>query len=229
VVTGYQGGAVNPLGNYLIVRQRDAHAWAEVWLGADRGWARVDPTAAVAPQRIRAGIDSALPETALDVPPVLQDSLVARDLWERMRFTWDAVNNQWNQWVLGYDLNRQSLLLRRIGFGAVDTRGLVAVLALAVGGVLLALALWLLRDHGGRTDPARRAWDRFCRKLARRGVVRDPGEGPVAFARRASAALRASAADIDEVTRLYVAVRYARQAELLPALRRAVLRFRAAA
>jgi transglutaminase-like putative cysteine protease len=46
IVTGYLGGWYNPLGDYLLVRQSDAHAWAEVWL-ADEGWTRVDPTAAL--------------------------------------------------------------------------------------------------------------------------------------------------------------------------------------
>src|SRR5690606_25782031 len=62
VVTGYQGGTLNPVGGYVIVRQRDAHAWAEVWLG-EKGWVRVDPTAAVAPNRILGGIETALPDT----------------------------------------------------------------------------------------------------------------------------------------------------------------------
>ncbi len=227
VVTGYQGGSVNPLGNYLIVRQRDAHAWAEVWLGA-RGWVRVDPTAAVAPERIQGGLESALPGSVIDVPLGLEDSLIARNLWERMRFTWDAVNNQWNQWVLGYDRNRQSLFLRRIGFERVDTRELVIGLTITVGIVLVVLAAWLLRGGGGRADPARRAWDRFCRRLARRGVIRAPAEGPVSYSRRAAAALADNAAQIWEVTRLYVAVRYEGRGELLPDLRRAVARFRPA-
>src|SRR5690606_20431075 len=51
VVVGYQGGEVNPLKNFLVVRQADAHAWTEVWF-AGQGWLRIDPTAAVAPERI---------------------------------------------------------------------------------------------------------------------------------------------------------------------------------
>jgi transglutaminase-like putative cysteine protease len=51
IVTGYQGGEMNSLDEYWTVRQRDAHAWAEVWQQG-QGWVRVDPTAAVAPGRI---------------------------------------------------------------------------------------------------------------------------------------------------------------------------------
>src|SRR3546814_5956627 len=56
VVTGYVGGYRNPLGDYWLVRRSDAHAWAEVWLDG-RGWVRVDPTAAVAPERIYDTLD----------------------------------------------------------------------------------------------------------------------------------------------------------------------------
>ena len=59
IVTGYQGGEFNPLGGYLLVRQSDAHAWSEIWV-AGRGWLRVDPTAAVAPDRIERGIPASV-------------------------------------------------------------------------------------------------------------------------------------------------------------------------
>ncbi len=227
VVTGYQGGMLNPVGNYLVVRQRDAHAWSEVWLEG-RGWVRVDPTAAVAPERIRQGIDSALPDTLLDVPLAFQDSIIARDLWERMRFTWDAVNNQWNQWVLGYDQNRQSMFLRRIGFANVDTQQLVLGLTLTVAAVLLALAVWMFRHRSRGGDPARRIYDRFCRVFARHGLARRPTEGPLTFAERAGRQFSASAGNIRDITRLYAEVRYARRSDLLPQLRRAVAQFRLA-
>jgi len=225
VVTGYQGGMLNPVGNYLVVRQRDAHAWSEVWLGG-RGWVRVDPTAAVSPARIRQGIDSALPDSVLEVPLALQDSAIARDIWERVRFTWDAVNNQWNQWVLGYDQNRQSMFLRRIGFDRVDTQQLVLGLTLTVATVLAVLAVWMFRNRSRGGDPARRVYDRFCRVLARHGIARRPVEGPLAFAERAGLRFSASAENIHDIARLYADVRYARRTDLLPQLRRAVAQFR---
>src|SRR5207237_9715550 len=55
VVTGYLGGEWNPIGGYFVVRQSDAHAWAEVWL-QDRGWTRVGPTGAVGAGRLPRGI-----------------------------------------------------------------------------------------------------------------------------------------------------------------------------
>ena len=70
VVTGYQGGMMNPRGSYMIVRQSDAHAWAEAMI--DGHWQRFDPTAAVAPSRIEIGLGGALP--ASDMVPFLRAS-----------------------------------------------------------------------------------------------------------------------------------------------------------
>ncbi|MBI2993574.1 MAG: DUF3488 domain-containing transglutaminase family protein [Gammaproteobacteria bacterium] len=225
VVTGYQGGAINPVGQYLIVRQRDAHAWAEVWLG-EEGWVRIDPTAAVAPSRILEGIESALPESIFNVPLGLQDNLFARTLWERFRFTWDAFNNRWNQWVLGYDRNRQSLFLHRLGLGDIDTPGLVFGLTITGLLILLAVAAWLFKSGVRRSDEAKRLYDRFCRRLARCGMARQPSEGPEDFARRAGNRLPQQAEAIRAVTTLYIAARYAGRKEAMPALRQAVGFFR---
>ena len=52
VVTGYLGGMENPYGHYWVIRQSDAHAWVEVWI-AGIGWSRIDPTAAIASNRMQ--------------------------------------------------------------------------------------------------------------------------------------------------------------------------------
>ncbi|MGH8630185.1 MAG: transglutaminase TgpA family protein, partial [Burkholderiales bacterium] len=225
VVTGYQGGAVNPIGNYLIVRQRDAHAWAEVWIG-EKGWIRIDPTAAVAPSRIMQGIEEALPGSLIDIPLGLQDNAIARGIWEQASNTWDALNNRWNQWVLGYDRNRQSLLLSRLGLGALDHPDLIITLTITFGVILMIIAIGLFRGNIQVGDEARRLHDQFCRKLARRGLVRRSSEGPEDFARRAALRLPGSAAAMRSVTELYVSVRYAGRREQLAALRQAVAEFR---
>ena len=110
VVTGYQGGELNPLDGNLVVRQSDAHAWAEVWL-ADQGWQRVDPTAAISPARINTGIAAAA--RAGDPLPAL---VRLDNAWLRqLRYRWEAANNAWNLWVLGYNPGRQQELLSRLG------------------------------------------------------------------------------------------------------------------
>ncbi len=123
VVTGYQGGEVNPLGNYLIVRQHDAHAWTEVWL-ENRGWVRIDPTSIVAPIRVNEGIDDAMPDAIIDIPLGLETNITALRIWQRMRNTVDMINYQWAQWVLGYGPERQKRFLQNIGFSSIEWKKL---------------------------------------------------------------------------------------------------------
>ncbi|MEW6353460.1 MAG: DUF3488 and transglutaminase-like domain-containing protein [Pseudomonadota bacterium] len=210
VVTGYQGGELNPIGGYLTVRQSDAHAWTEVWL-AGRGWVRVDPTGAVAPQRIERGVAAALDAAvAGDADFAVQNGLWRR-AWLQARFRWDAVNYRWGQWVLGYNAARQRQLLSQFGLDALVERG-AAALGLALVALLAVLfaafSLQLLRNRPAH-DAALKLYRRFCAKLARRGVVRAPHEGPMDFAARAAAALPQCEQEIIFISRLYCTLRYA--------------------
>jgi len=225
VVTGYQGGEFNTVGDYLIVRQADAHAWSEVWL-KDRGWVRVDPTAAVAPERVQSGIAGALPaEDAL--PFTVRGHLP----WlVELRLQLDTLAFRWDQWVLGYGPERQYELLTRVGMRTPDWPGMAAGLLTGTGALLLLFALWMSRrlSHGN-TDPAQVAYLRFCRRLERAGVRRRAGEGPRDFARRAGSLRPALAPAVDRITELYVSLRYGKDAAPQKArlLRELVSRFRA--
>lgn len=204
VVTGYQGGELNPVGNYLIVRQSEAHAWAEVWF-EDRGWLRVDPTAAVSPLRVESGIAAAIPAT--DPLPLL----VRGDFeWLRqLRFTWDSLANTWNQWVLGYNPERQFWLLSRVGLDRATWQTLAMILIATTGCITAVLAIVMLRRLGRRTrDPVARIYARFCRKLARRGAVRAPSEGPADYAARAALQLPEAAGAIRAISETYIKLRY---------------------
>lgn len=183
VVNGYQGGELNPVDGYYTVRQSDAHAWTEVWLGPQRGWVRIDPTAAVAPERIRTSLAQALPRTA---PFGLQGlaglAELARDQksWlSQMRFGISAVNNAWNQWILDYNPKRQQHFLEELGAAFGDWR-LPAALAL-LGGLVL---LWRRKRGERARDPLDAAYLAFCRLLARHGLEKAPDEGPQSLARR---------------------------------------------
>ena len=204
VVTGYQGGERNPVDGYLIVRQSDAHAWAEVWLEG-RGWVRVDPTAAVAPNRIESGLASAVP--AGEPLPFL----VRADLsWLRqIRFRWEAVTNTWNQWVLGYDPQRQREVLSRLGLREPDWRAMTAIMAALCGVLLLGLTAWVLFKRV-RLDPTLRAWNRLSRKLARIGLARRGWEGPADYARRVAQACPELTQTVAAIAALYIDLRYGR-------------------
>jgi transglutaminase-like putative cysteine protease len=201
VVTGYLGGEINPVDQYMVVRQSDAHAWAEVWLQR-RGWIRVDPTAAVAPGRVETGLAAAV--RSGDVLPFFVRTNLP---WLRtLRYNWDALANAWNQAVLGFNPDRQREVLARFGMDP-DWMNMSIVLTLSCGTLLLGFALYLTRRYRA-IDPVSRAYLRFCRKLARSGVQRRPDEGPLDFAMRAAAALPNLAHDILAISQQYIELRY---------------------
>lgn len=208
VVAGYQGGEYNPVGNYFIVRQSDAHAWSEVWLEG-RGWVRIDPTAAVSASRIESGIASALSEGE-PLPFFVRTDLA----WVRqLRQSWDAINHHWEQWVLGFDQEQQIGLFARLGFGIVSWRELAWGLGIGLVllfGVIAAFTLW----PGGRPAPdkVQALYLRYCRKLEKAGLARLPTEGPLDFARRVQRQRPELAHTADAVARLYVQLRYGAQA-----------------
>jgi transglutaminase-like putative cysteine protease len=168
IVTGYQGGELNAVDGFHVVRQSDAHAWAEVWL-PERGWVRVDPTSAVAPGRIGSLERLQAPRGLIASGLVTMSPEMALSL----RALWDAVNNRWNQWILNYTQDRQMNLLKDLGFEAPDWQtasylliGLVVVVSLGAA----AWTMWEVR----RQDPWLRLLQRAGRRLAGVGLAVPP-------------------------------------------------------
>lgn len=220
VVTGYQGGERNPVDGYFVIRQSDAHAWAEVWL-AGRGWVRIDPTAAVSPLRVENGIAGALP-AGEPLPALLQ---VRTDWLRTLRHRWEAINNAWNQQVLGFDRERQRRLLESFGIPDADWRSLTVALAVAGSLLLVAIMGWALY-HRPRHDPARRLWHAALRHLARRQVHCPPWETPLALLARLREEQPALAAPLARVVDAYLQARYGPPGDDLATLRDAVARLR---
>lgn len=211
VVVGYQGGVYNPSGNYFIVRQADAHAWAEVWI-EDQGWIRVDPTAAIAPARVEYGIDGVrrLGSQGLPLGLIGSDGVLKaiqlpwfERAWTRTRLMWDYANLSWYFWVADYNLERQNRLLERLGL-TNNVLALAVVLALQLA-LLYALFQWRGRQRG---DLVQRLYGEYCRKLTRVGIERAPDEGPIALRERASTQRQDLAPAIKAITELYVSLRY---------------------
>ena len=236
IVLGYQGGEFNQFGRHYIVRQSDAHAWSEVWLDG-RGWVRQDPTGFVAPDRVSFGAEDylALDGALSDEMRLERLSALNSGAWRWLvrngAQIWDDADEQWNLLILGYDQDTQITLLERLGLGSasalVETALVVAVAFVLLGSV--AGAVQILERTGPRQDdPARKLYERFCRKLASHaGLRRAVAEGPLDFARRASEAVPAAQADIARITDLYVASRYAKDSgsRLVEELRAAIGRF----
>ncbi len=206
VVTGYQGGEINPVDNYMVVRQAEAHAWSEVWLGPERGWVRVDPTAAAFPVRVEGGLAASVPQSS-ELPLLMRTQL---DWLRQARFNWDALTNRWNQWVLGYNTDRQRDMLSRFGMQTPNWQTLAMLLFWSVAAVIGLTALWLLR-RARNNDPVQRAWLAFCNKLANSGLIRRPDEGPQAFAMRALRERPQLESAVKAIVGLYVELRYGRR------------------
>jgi len=164
IVTGYQGGELNNVDNYWVVRQNDAHAWAEVWQeGA--GWVRVDPTGSVAPGRI-GQFQRLTPQPGLLAGAI---GVMSPTLVQNLRAAWEAVNNGWNQWVLNYTQSRQLDLLKTLGFNAPSLEDLGYVLLYLLVAASLAGAGWTLWERS-RHDPWLRLLGRARARLAKAGL-----------------------------------------------------------
>lgn len=218
VVTGYLGGVLNRSGNYWTVRHSDAHAWTEIWQPG-RGWMRIDPTSAVAPERIDLGSN--------------EGAIPAANRWysegwaARWHDRFDVVARWWRSRVVDFGALQQRSLLSPFGVAESDLRTLLIALIVSAG-LALALGLWwsMREFQRGRGQPLLAAWQRFGQRLERAGVKREPHEDPLVFARRAALALPRDAARIRQLAQAFARSRYARtlsppaEQELIEDLRR---------
>ena len=227
VVTGYQGGERNPMDGFYLVRQRDAHAWVEAWLDG-QGWVRLDPTAAVAPDRIERSIQLSDFGEGAPIRFQLSESGWLTHGLRQLRYTLDAVNNGWNQWVLGYGPQLQKHFLEKWGLNADSWVNVASTLFLTLS-LLIALVIAIMfRPRRQHRDPLQQAYTRFCRKLARRGLTRAANEAPGTYAQRVSAARPDLHDAVQRITQCYAAYRYGprRRPEQARQLKQLVKRFR---
>ncbi|MCC6378984.1 MAG: DUF3488 domain-containing transglutaminase family protein [Burkholderiales bacterium] len=201
VVTGYQGGEWNPRGGYLIVRQSDAHAWAEVLV--DGTWRRVDPTATVAPSRIEMGLSYAMADTE----PVPLFARLDSGWLKTSQLALDALNHAWRTHVVGFNRERQRKLWRDVGIDRFAGWQLAA-LAAALGVAWAGIALGLIGLRRATLDRERALWSQACTRLAQAGLPRQPHEGPIAYAARASRRWPQFAIAFSAIAESYATLRY---------------------
>lgn len=210
VVTGYLGGQVNPLDNYLVVHQADAHAWSEVWL-SNRGWVRVDPTSAVLPERIRLGLQASLEQVggALDANFARQvTTQLLSTVVNRLKQVWDAANNAWYENVLGFGPERQQSFWSYFGLADISWQTLGLLLGFTLGAWLLLVGVHLFWQDRRQEVAVARIYRQFCAKLAKVGLIRHPNEGPLAFAERVMPLRPDLAGQIQVITHEYIQLRY---------------------
>ena len=204
VVTGYQGGEINSFSDYMIVRQSDAHAWSEVWL-QDKGWVRIDPTAAIAPERVNRGLQYALSATE-PVP----GRLLRQFQWlNSARLGWDAVNTFWKKHIIEFDALKQQTLMSRIGIDSNNWQSVGLALSIAFVAFFLGLLAYLTwKFKSVRINPEVRLYLKLQRKLAKLQIIREPHEGPSDFLNRAARSRPEHAISLEEIRNVYLALRY---------------------
>jgi len=224
VVSGYLGGEWNPYGGYFIVRQSDAHAWAEVWVEGS-GWRRIDPTGVVAPERLQRGILDLLPNAVS-----ASERLLHRLRWlAALQQSWDATKAFWDTQVVGFDFSSQMAVLQRLGVPSPSWPQLAWALAAALA-VWLAWAAWQFGrlPRAARPDRIARAYQRLCGKLGRAGLARLPHQGPLGYAGYIAARRPDLAQPVGALLARYAELRFGAQSDVasLEAFERAVARFR---
>jgi len=215
IVLGYQGGEVNPLGGHLIVRQSDAHAWTEVWISG-LGWWRVDPTAAVAPERVELGASDAAFDGIGEAW-----GLSAPSRWlHQVQMTWDAINATWNEWILGYGPEAQDSFMKWLGMDDPSWRKMMLTLVgLVVGLIMLISLLMMYRYRPPQKDEAARLYQRFVKKT---GLTPQTGETARVFASRVQKDGNLPDTTVDTITNACMDARYADDATAHDCLQQAV-------
>jgi len=196
VVAGYSGGYYNPMGDYWLVPHSRAHAWAEIWV-PERGWVRVDPTAAVAPERVYDTLADRQPGRIGNfsgLVPMFNAS--------------DWMRRGWNDFVLGYNAQRQQSLLNPFGMENLGTRGLILIFAF-IAGLALAWMMWLIARGERERDPLLRAWRRLGARYVRIGQGRFSHEPAQAWAERAGADVPKTGEDLRSLSQRFSNARYA--------------------
>ena len=138
VVVGFYGGDYNPLTGYYVVRQKDAHAWVEIY--SNHRWIRYDAT------------------KFASLAPSIKEELQPRLEKNRLLLFWDTLNTLWMEYVINLSAAKQAELAKKLysSFKEVE-RGLspkwFLLLILSLGVILLFLYKLRLRFLYGIKNP----------------------------------------------------------------------------
>jgi protein-glutamine gamma-glutamyltransferase len=211
VVSGYQGGELNKMGNFLEIKQADAHAWTEVWL-ENSGWTRIDPTSAVAPERVEQGVN---------VDRQIASGLVSFDLGQRnstaanlakqLRQAWQNADYSWQRWVINYNNANQTSFLA--AFGLTQLHSMLIWLLIIVSVLTLGLFWWLMRQPKKALDQASLLYQKFTAKLTKVQLHKHASETASAFASRITQRYPELAQPVNNITELFLKIRYGKNSD----------------
>ncbi|RBP48325.1 transglutaminase TgpA family protein [Arenicella xantha] len=215
VVVGYQGGRFNDAGDFLEVRYSDAHAWSEVWV--NQRWQRVDPTAAISPERIEFGMDALLQlwdgdglggdASGRALADFLNPSSGAR-LMRNMRDSWNNISYQWNKWIVEYDFETQKELLKNLGIKSENSLSTLVALMFSATGALIVFYFWRLMPRRIKRSDAQLLYLKFVAKLAKLNINKRQDESPQEFSDKACREAPHLKHQIEKITDTYHAIRF---------------------
>lgn len=201
VVTGYLGGQMN--GDYMIVRQSDAHAWAEAYI--DGVWRRFDPTGYVAPSRVEQGLSAALPNEVLDSG----FSGVGSSWLQQTQLKWDSMNHQWQRLVVNFDNDSQDKLWDNFGFRNPSMLQITIVL-ICISLAWSLLILGIPRRTKQSITLNEKLWLRLCNILKRHHMIRLPNESAAEFLARTAGRWPSQKNRLDLINTVFCKLRFQR-------------------
>ncbi len=225
VVVGYQGGEPNPLGEYLLIREKHAHAWTEVYV-EKKGWERIDPVAMVSPERLEMGLKALNPRAGEGLASQTMEK--ALHWWSRVSMAWDAMNNVWNQWVLDYTHKKQGRIFARLELDNSSVFGVLKIGMAVVGAAIFSfLSGWFLRRLFSRKtkDPLAESFELFCSKMSRVGIDRPVYLGPLDYLEFIEKKFAGQCPQARYILDMYVRIRYQDKEDLLPVFCKEVKKF----
>ena len=242
LVSGYRGGSIIALTNFVIVKSSDAHVWPEIWHDK-KGWMRVEPKDIVLPpvKKAKTVANKAEKKTVnqitvqkakSDTAP-LQKRKSAKSKseksdekgWEFPSFL--SFFSSLQKWVINYNPERQTDLLESAGLEKSNWLDLLLGSAFGVFTLLatyFGLAKWFTRE---RLDPVTKTWKRFCKTLEKIGLEKLSQECPRDFKRRVCAEKPDLASAFEDIISKYIEIQYGgvRTAETVDNFKRQVDRF----
>ncbi len=208
VVTGYQGGEMNPYADYMVVRQSDAHAWTEVWLSG-KGWVRIDPTAAIHPSRVELDLSYnwARRRSLFDDIKPANWGQYSPDLMDSIQLMWDTTNNNWQSMVIDFDAGKQNELFADLGFPNLTMAELARALIVFTILIMMVMVFLLLRKRT-RLDKIALCYNKLNRKLSRIGFARKSTEGPTDYIKRVIVERPDLESSLKPILELYLSIRF---------------------
>lgn len=198
VVTGYQGGILNK--DYVLVKQSDAHAWSEVWI-KDKGWLRVDPTAAVSPLRVEQGAQAIMSENARN--------WYDTDWYRKMGENYDGIRHKWNKWIRDYNAVKQKALFEVFGFDSKDGKSIAIILGaiMIITTVLVMLFLFITRPKR-KLLAYDKEYNKFLKVFAKKGLKKPDDQGVLQFSELLIEKYPDLEKAIGDFTQLYLKLRF---------------------